>query len=206
MKIVIALMACLFSSLSFGQIALGMPEYNVIYRGYDNKFEIGAGEDTRFIVLESTQAEVFRGDSCFYVRPNGPEKTITITMKNLKENKVLKTYEFRVLNLPVPSVYIGSALEGTTVVTLDQATVRVGYEENAVLQTAGFDVISYEVTSVSIANPLPSISGSKITPEVIDALTKAKAANKGKQITFNLVVQAKGKDGLIRKRTAAFIY
>lgn len=206
MKVVIGLIACLVSSMSFGQIALGMPEYNVIYRGYDNKFEIGAGEDTRFVVLESTQAEVFRGDSCFYVRPNGPEKTITITMKNLKENKVLRTYEYRVLNLPVPSVYVGSALEGTTVVTLDQAVVRVGYEENAVLQTAGFDVISYEVTSVSIANPLPPIQGAKITPEVIDALTKAKAANKGKQITFNLVVQAKGKDGLIRKRTAAFIY
>lgn len=206
MKVVIGLIACLVSSFSFGQIALGMPEYNVIYRGYDNKFVIGAGEETRFVVLESTQAEVFRGDSCFYVRPNGPEKTITITMKNLKENKVLKTYEYRVLNLPVPSVYVGSALEGTTVVTLDQAVVRVGYEENAVLQSAGFDVISYEVTSVSIANPLPSINGSKITPEVIDALTKAKAANKGKQITFNLVVQAKGKDGLIRKRTAAFIY
>ena len=206
MKIVIGLIACLISSMSFGQIALGMPEYNVVYRGYDNKFEIGAGEDSRFVVLESTQAEVFRGDSCFYVRPNGPEKTITITMKNLKENKVLRTYEYRVLNLPVPSVYVGSALEGTTVVTLDQAEVRVGYEENAVLQSAGFDVISYEVTSVSIANPLPSISGSKITPEVIDALTKAKAANKGNQITFNLVVQAKGKDGLIRKRTAAFIY
>lgn len=206
MKIVIGLIACLISSMSFGQIALGMPEYNVVYRGYDNKFEIGAGEDSRFVVLESTQAEVFRGDSCFYVRPNGPEKTITITMKNLKENKVLRTYEYRVLNLPVPSVYVGSALEGTTVVTLDQAEVRVGYEENAVLQSAGFDVISYEVTSVSIASPLPSISGSKITPEVIDALTKAKAANKGNQITFNLVVQAKGKDGLIRKRTAAFIY
>lgn len=206
MKIVTGLIACLISSMSFGQIALGMPEYNVVYRGYDNKFEIGAGEDSRFVVLESTQAEVFRGDSCFYVRPNGPEKTITITMKNLKENKVLRTYEYRVLNLPVPSVYVGSALEGTTVVTLDQAEVRVGYEENAVLQSAGFDVISYEVTSVSIANPLPSISGSKITPEVIDALTKAKAANKGNQITFNLVVQAKGKDGLIRKRTAAFIY
>lgn len=206
MKIVIGLIACLISSMSFGQIALGMPEYNVVYRGYDNKFEIGAGEDSRFVVLESTQAEVFRGDSCFYVRPNGPEKTITITMKNLKENKVLRTYEYRVLNLPVPSVYVGSALEGTTVVTLDQAEVRVGYEENAVLQSAGFDVISYEVTSVSIASPLPSISGFKITPEVIDALTKAKAANKGNQITFNLVVQAKGKDGLIRKRTAAFIY
>ncbi len=206
MKIVIGLIACLISSMSFGQIALGMPEYNVVYRGYDNKFEIGAGEESRFVVLESAQAEVFRGDSCFYVRPNGPEKTITITMKNLKENKVLRTYEYRVLNLPVPSVYVGSALEGTTVVTLDQAEVRVGYEENAVLQSAGFDVISYEVTSVSIANPLPSISGSKITPEVIDALTKAKAANKGNQITFNLVVQAKGKDGLIRKRTAAFIY
>ena len=206
MKIVIGLIACFVSSLSFGQVALGMPEYNVVYRGYDNKFVIGAGEDTRFVVLESTQAEVFRGDSCFYVRPNGPEKTLTLTMKNLKENKVLKTYEYRVLNLPVPSVYIGSALEGTTVVTLDQELVRVGYEENAVLQSAGFDVISYEVTSVSIANPLPSINGSKITPEVMDALTKAKAANKGKPVTFNLVVQAKGKDGLIRKRTAAFIY
>lgn len=206
MKIMIGLLACFVSSFSFGQVALAMPEYNVVYRGYDNKFEIGAGIDTRFVVLESNQAEVFRGDSCFYVRPTGPEKTITITMKNLKENKVLKTYEYRVLNLPVPSVYIGSALEGTTVVTLDQELVRVGYEENAVLQSAGFDVISYEVTSVSIANPLPSINGSKITAEVMDALTKAKAANKGNPITFNLVVQAKGKDGLIRKRTAAFIY
>lgn len=206
MKLVISLLACFVSAFSFGQVALAMPEYNVVYRGYDNKFEIGAGADTRFIVLESMQAEVFRGDSCFYVRPTGPEKTITLTMKNLKENKVLKTYEYRVLNFPTPSVYIGSALEGTTVVTLDQAVVRVGYEENAVLQSAGFDVISYEVTSVSIANPLPSIAGSKITPEVIDALRKAKEANKGKPLTFNLIVQAKGKDGLIRKRTAAFIY
>ena len=206
MKIMIGLLACFVSSFSFGQVALAMPEYNVVYRGYDNKFEIGAGEDTRFVVLESTQAEVFRGDSCFYVRPTGPEKTITITMKNLKENKVLKTYEYRVLNLPVPSVYIGTALEGTTVVTLDQEAVRVGYEENAVLQSAGFDVISYEVNSVSIEKPLGVISGTKITQEVMDALTKAKAANKGNPITFNLVVQAKGKDGLIRKRTAAFIY
>ena len=206
MKIMIGLLACFVSSFSFGQVALAMPEYNVVYRGYDNKFEIGAGEDTRFVVLESTQAEVFRGDSCFYVRPTGPEKTITITMKNLKENKVLKTYEYRVLNLPVPSVYIGTALEGTTVVTLDQEAVRVGYEENAVLQSAGFDVISYEVNSVSIEKPLGVISGTKITQELMDALTKAKAANKGNPITFNLVVQAKGKDGLIRKRTAAFIY
>ncbi len=206
MKIVIGLIACIVSSLSFGQVALGMPEYNVVYRGYDNKFVIGAGEESRFVILESAQAEIFRGDSCFYVRPNGPEKTLTLTMKNLKENKVLKTYEYRVLNLPVPSVYIGSALEGTTVVTLDQELVRVGYEDNAVLQSAGFDVISYEVTSVAIANPLPSINGSKITAEVMEALTKAKAANKGKPVTFNLVVQAKGKDGLIRKRTAAFIY
>lgn len=206
MKIVIGLIACFVSSLSFGQVALAMPEYNVVYRGYDNKFFIGAGEDTRFVVLESGQAEVFRGDSCFYVRPNGPERTITITMKNLKENKVLKTYEYRVLNLPTPSVYVGGALEGTTVVTLDDAVVRVGYEENAVLQSAGFDVISYEVTSVSIEQPLGVINGTKITPEVIDALRKAKAANKGKPITFNVVTQAKGKDGLIRKKTAAFIY
>jgi hypothetical protein len=206
MKTIIGLIACFVSSFSFGQVALAMPEYNVVYRGYDNKFEIGAGEDTRFVVLESTQAEVFRGDSCFYVRPTGPEKTITVTMKNMKENKVLKTVEYRVLNLPVPSVYIGNALEGTTVVSLDQAMVRVGYEENAVLQSAGFDVISYEVNSVSIEKPLGVINGTKITPEVMDALTKAKAANKAKPITFNLVVQAKGKDGLIRKRTAAFIY
>lgn len=206
MKTIIGLIACFISSFSFGQVALAMPEYNVVYRGYDNKFEIGAGADTRFVVLESTQAEVFRGDSCFYVRPTGPEKTITITMKNLKENKVLKTVEYRVLNLPVPSVYIGNALEGTTVVSLDQALVRVGYEENAVLQSAGFDVISYEVNSVSIEKPLGVITGAKITPEVIDALRKAREASKDKPITFNLVVQAKGKDGLIRKRTAAFIY
>lgn len=206
MKTIIGLIACFVSSFSFGQVALAMPEYNVVYRGYDNKFEIGAGADTRFVVLESTQAEVFRGDSCFYVRPTGPEKTITVTMKNLKENKVLKTFEYRVLNLPVPSVYIGNALEGTTVVQLDQAVVRVGYEENAVLQSAGFDVISYEVNSVSIEKPLGVITGTKITQEVMDALTKARAANKGVPITFNLVVQAKGKDGLIRKRTAAFIY
>ncbi len=206
MKTMMSLLACLMAGFSFGQVALAMPEYNVVYRGYDNKFEIGAGADTRFVVLESSQADVFRGDSCFYVRPTGPEKTIKITMKNLKEDKVLKTYEYRVLNLPVPSVYLGDALEGTTVVTLENASVRVGYEENAVLQSAGFDVISYEVNSVSIANPLPAITGAKITPEVIDALRKAKEANKGKQVTFNLVVQAKGRDGLIRKRTAAFIY
>lgn len=206
MKTIISLIACFISYFSFSQVALSMPEYNVLYRGYDNKFEIGAGADTRFIVLESTQASVFRGDSCFYVRPTGSEKTITVTVKNLKENTVLKTCEYRVLNLPVPSVYWGSYQEGTTIVVLDQSNVRVGYDENAVLQNAGFEVINYEVNSVSIEKPLGMITGGKITQEVIDALTKAKASNKGKPVTFNLVIQAKGQDGLIRKSTASFTY
>lgn len=206
MKTIIGLIACFVSTFSFGQVVLSQPEYNVVYRGYDNKFEIGAGADTRFVVLESDQAEVFRGDSCFILRPNGPQKTITVTVKNLKENKVLKTAEYRVLNLPVPSVYWGNTPEGSPVVTLDEANLRVGYDENTVLQSAGFDVISYEVTSVSIEKPLGVITGGKITQEVMDALTKAKSANKGKPVSFNVVVQAKGKDGLIRKKTAAFTY
>lgn len=206
MKIVISLITCLICNFSFSQVALGFPEYNVVYRGYDNKIKIGAGSETAFLDLESDQAQIFRTDSCFILKPHPSAKNITVIARNFKDKNVVGTWQFRVLNLPTPTVFWGVSPAGTPVVTLDKVNLRVGYDENSVLEHPGFEIINYQVNSPLIATPLPPIAGGAITQEVIDALTKAKSANKGKPVGFNVTVQVKGRDGLIRKMTAEYTY
>lgn len=206
MKIVISLIACLICYSSFSQITLGFPEYNVVYRGYDNKIKIGAGAETAFLDLESDQAQIFRTDSCFILKPHASAKNITVIARNFKDKNVVGTWQFRVLNLPAPTVFWGVSPAGSPVVTLDKVNLRVGYDENSVLEHPGFEIINYQVNSPLIATPLPLITGGAITQEVIDALTKAKSANKGKPVAFNVTLQVKGRDGLIRKMTAEYTY
>ncbi|MNJ86603.1 hypothetical protein D3C87_41070 [compost metagenome] len=205
MKTMMSILALFVCQLGISQIELALPEYNVVYRGYDNCFKIGAGAETAFLELESQEAEVFRTDSCFIVRPSGSYKTITVLARNFKDKQVVKTWQFRVMNLPVPNVYWGNYLDGTEV-GLEEKQVRVDYDGNSIFESAGFEVLSYTVSSVAIANPLSPVTGSAITTEVVDALKKAKAASKGKSVPFTLTVQAKGKNGIIRKLTAEFKY
>lgn len=206
MKIIISLIACFICYFSFSQVALGFPEYNVVYRGYDNKIKIGAGSETAFLDLESDQAQIYRTDSCFILKPHASAKNITVIARNFKDKNVVGTWQFRVLNLPVPTVFWGVSPAGTAVVTLDKTNLRVGYDDNSFLENAGFEVVNYQVNSPLIATPLPQISGGAITQEVIDSLTKAKSANKGKPVEFNVTLQVKGRDGLIRKMNAEYTY
>jgi hypothetical protein len=206
MKIIVSLITCLICHLSYSQIALGFPEYNVVYRGYDNKIKIGAGAETAFLDLESDQAQIFRTDSCFILKPHASAKNITVIARNFKDKNVAGTWQFRVLNLPTPTVFWGVSPEGSPVVTLDKTNLRVGYDENSILENPGFEIMNYQVNSPLIATPLDPITGGAITQEVIDALTKAKSANKAKPVEFNVTLQVKGKDGLIRKMNAEFTY
>lgn len=205
MKILLVIITCLAGHLAYSQIALSLIDYNVVYRNCDNRLELGAGAETAFLVLESDQAQVFRTDSCFILRVSGTGKTVKVSARNFKDSSVVKTWEFRVMNLPAPVVYFGTYAEGETV-TLDQPMIHVNYGENAVFANSDLEIVSYQVNSVSLEKPLGVTAGGTLTPEVMDALKKAKAVNKGKTITFDLVVLAKGKDGIIRKKTATFSY
>lgn len=205
MKTMMSILALCVCQLGISQIELALPEFNVVYRDYDNCFKIGAGAETAFLELESQEAEVFRTDSCFVVRPSGSYKTITIMARNFKDKQVVKTWQFRVLSLPVPNVYWGNFIEGNHV-GLEEQEIRVNYDASSIFASEGLEVLSYTVTSVAFANPLSTITGSAITKDVTDTLRKAKGASKGKMVPFTVVVQAKGKDGIIRKLTAEFKY
>ncbi|AEA42378.1 GldM family protein [Fluviicola taffensis] len=206
MKLIISIVACFVCSMSFSQIVLSIPEYNVVYRGYDNKLKIGAGSETAFLDLESTQAQIYRTDSCFILKPTGSEKTITVIARNFKDKNVVGTWQFRVLNLPTPTIFWGMHPSGSAVVTLDKVNLRAGYDENSILENPGFEVVNYQVNSPLIEKPMSPINGGVVTQEVLDALTKAKSANKGKPVSFTVILQVKGKDGLIRKMTAEYTY
>jgi hypothetical protein len=206
MKIIISLIACFVCQFSFSQVALAIPEYNVVYRGYDNKLKIGAGAETAFLDLESEEAQIYRTDSCFILKPTGSAKTITVIARNFKDKKVVGTWQFRVLNLPAPTISWGMVPDGSVVVTLDKVNLRAGYDENSILENPGFEIVNYQVNSPLIEKPLSPINGNAITQEVLDALTQAKSTNKGNAVTFSVILQVKGKDGLIRKMTAEFTY
>ena len=201
MKVIILLLflSCAANGMTQGMISL--PEYNVLFKDYDNIVMIGAGSKTELIMLESEQISITKRDSVFILRVTVRDRTADVYVRNTKNNEIIDVLKFRIMNLPEITVSWGIYPDGSEI-SLDQTSIEVGYDNSFFTE---FEVDSYEISSPYFEKTLKIVNGS-IIREVIDALKKAKAAAKGKTITFDVVVQAKGKDGIIRKKTATFSY
>lgn len=193
-------------TLSFPEYKAAFRDSAVLYRGYENLLVLEVGKHLDSMVMESGQVSIARsGDSSYVVRVSTTGRTVEITLRNRGTNKIVRTRQFQVANLPSPILYWG-IYPDSSVVSMDQITLRADYGSNSLFEDAGFEIESYEISSLLFEHPI-RISGGIITREVVDALKKAKALNAGNPILFGVMAKVRKKNkGVLRKKSAVFTY
>ncbi len=205
MRVILFLMILFAVFESTAQGVISCPEAAVLYRGYDNKLELGAGRKTEFLTLEGEGVGVQKqADSSFIVRISGPGRMVVLNVKNTKTGKVVAQQSYRVMNLPSPVLFWGKYADGSKI-TLDQEELWANYDDSDLLGDLKLAVLVYEV-QIEGFDGVFKVGGNKITPEISEAVKKARALKEGKEVVITLVANVSGRDHILRKKTARFFY
>jgi hypothetical protein len=181
--------------------AVSLPEMNVLYRGYNNKL-VGAVSGYTGYKLSGSNVSLSKSGEFWIGKPGGA-KTATVNIAGIAEDGSsanVGKFEFRVQNLPAPSVYLGALEDGQEAPggTIRAQTRLFAKYPPEIPLNATFSVVSWEVSVAGAPRPEKG-SGSSLSPK---ALSLIKQAQRGATITFMTVV--KGPDGKNRKKSAAF--
>lgn len=162
--------------------SIELPELNVLYRGYRNQVNATASGFER-TELNASGANVTRDGSGYIVTPNGTSRTATLSVVGRSSNGrsvVLKTLQFRVLNLPDPSLYWGASKSGGRVPAGDYRIFpKFGPE---IPLNAQFKAISWTVSAAGTRE----VSGTGNDLSAAQGLIRAVPA--GKDITVSVWV------------------
>lgn len=190
---------------SEAQGVISFPEYNILYRAYENRVELGAGGMTESLTLEGEGVNVLKqADSSFIVRISGTKRTVVLNVKNTKTGKIVAQWTYRVMNLPSPVLFWGKYPDGSKI-TLDQDELVANYNDTGLFGDSKFTILVYEV-QIEGTQETFKVSGNKIIPEIIEGLKIARALKEGKKIEMTVVANVTHKDGITRKETARFFY
>lgn len=194
---------CAFGGMAQGVISL--PEYNILYKAYDNIVVFGAGKKTKSLILESEELSISKQtDSTYIVKVSTTSRTAKINIRKKFTKRIVGTLEFRIMNLPSAVIYWG-IYPPDSEVSMDQGALHSDYGKDVFWVNSELEISSYEINSPLFEASL-RISKGIITPEVISALKKAKTLNNGKQVNFYIVAIVKGKDQILRVARASFVY
>ena len=127
--------------------AIEQPESNILFRGYRNKILPSVTNNNGLpIALEGINCSISRLDSSDYiiVKP-GRGKMSTIILNLIRNDSLIpiKSVEYRVANLPDPSLYWGKAKSGDKV-SLSARKIEVKYMDGIALD-ANFKVIKWTI-------------------------------------------------------------
>ncbi len=179
--------------------SIELPELNVLYRGYKNKVNATA---SGFPVTALTGTGVTlspTSDGMYIARPSSG-RTAKLTVSGRTEDGrtvALKTVEYRVLNLPKPTMYWGSVEDGGRGSKVER-NIFTKYGNDVPLN-AQFRIIAWEV-SVQGAIGFKSGSGSKLSD---GTLAMFRTAGSGKRVNYRLKVM--GPDNVQRNVNASFV-
>ncbi|MDH4474387.1 MAG: GldM family protein [Fluviicola sp.] len=160
------------------QGAVSLPEMNVLYRTYDNKVQgVASGYDQT--ILSGEGVNLIKSGNQYVARVNttGRTATIKISGKNNATGKTesLGTFSYRVMNLPKPSLYLGSIENGAT---SDKPTINaakmlnVRYPEGIALE-AKYEIVSWEIQVGNAPRPAKG-TGKVLSKEATDLLKQAR--------------------------------
>lgn len=181
------------------QGTVSLPEMNVLYKGYDNKVEgVASGYDQT--ILNGNGVNLVKSGTGYIGRVTGTgrEATISISGKNTVTNKTvnLGAYKFRVMNLPPPNIYFGTAADGE-IASKAETRLFAKYGPEIPLNVT-FQVMSWELNLSGAPRPAKG-TGNSIAGEGSALLKQAKPGS-----TISFMVQVKGPDGGIRKRAGVY--
>lgn len=163
------------------QGTVSLPDMNVVYRGYENKIQgVASGYEETILTGQGIN---LRKSGTGYIGDPGAGRTCTISVagRNKAANKTVQLgkFEFKVMNLPPPAVYLGSLANGASVSRSALAVMTniiTKYPPEIALNVS-FQTVGWEL-SVSGAPRTFQGKGSALTPEAIALLKQAKAGAK----------------------------
>ena len=127
--------------------SIELPELNVLYRGYENHVNATASGYEKTELLASGASLARSGDG-FIVRPTGSGRTAQLTVLGKSgdgRSIPLKKVDYRVLNLPDPTLYWGAVKNGGSIPPGDYR-LFMKYGPEIPLQ-AQFTIVKWEISA-----------------------------------------------------------
>ena len=181
---------------------------DLIYRGYDNLFEIKVNDLNAEYHFNCTNCSVLKtilndtlAPFVFAIRTQGGiENPAELTINNdIGDTSV---FQFQKANLPVPIIYLNQFTEKDN---LDLSrinstiTITVQLPKEISLKTKKSEVLTWEIQVSDIEINIYKGTGSLIPKDLVE---KIKQLNSGSEISIFCAV--KGSDKIVRKKTALF--
>jgi hypothetical protein len=190
---------CLMSTKVHSQqpiAAIELPEYNLLYRGYTNKIIPAVSNNNGgTMLLTSEDVTIKKSDDGihYFLETVSKKRTVCISFNLINGNDTtfVRRVEFRLYNLPDPSLYWGPAKEGGHA-NIREHKLFVKYPPEIPLN-AEFRVVKWEVCVDSIF--VKGKGGS-----IKDAESILKKVDKASNVS--IIVTFVGPDGIHRKKMA----
>lgn len=172
--------------------SIELVELNVLYRGYPNKVE-ASGSGYQTTSLSGSNVSISKSGKGYIVKPGkGRSATLSVTGKNADgASKVLKKGDYRVSNLPDPTLYWGSAKSGAKG-SKGSRLLQAKYPPEIPLK-ANFTVVRWTCYAPGLKGAPPSGAGGNIA----GAGPLINALKPGSGISFTCTVR--GPDGIGRQ-------
>jgi hypothetical protein len=174
------------------QGSIELPDLNVLYRGYNNKvLPVASGYPQT--VLGAPGCSISKSGEFYIVRPGAGNKTkMSVSGKTADGKTVnLRTVEYRVSNLPDPTLYWGSAKSGSKAAKSSRLLVAKYPPE--IPLAAEFTVLKWTCFAPGLKGAPPTGAGGNIG----SAGPLINAVQPGAGLSFNCTV--KGPDGIARQ-------
>lgn len=167
------------------QGTVSLPQLNMLYRNYDNVIEgVASGYDET--VLSSAELSFRKNGGQYVGRIQGTGRTATIRISGRNnvtgKTETMGTYQFRVSNLPQPTLYVGSLSNGSTATRSELANATamfIKYPPEIPL-LVNYSVVSWEVEVAGIRKP----GNGKILSE--EAKSLIRQAKPGNTVTYTV--------------------
>jgi hypothetical protein len=182
--------------------AVSLPELFVLYRGYPNKV-IGAASGYADYKLIGTNNVSLTKSGAEYVASPGAGRDATISIQGVSpdgKSANLGSFQFRVRNMPKPSIYLGSCEDGGSypAATVKAQTRLFAKYGDEIPLTANFNVTQWEINVTGAPRP-ESGSGPSLSPGALGLIRQARPGN-----TVTVMTTVVGPDGKSRKSGASF--
>jgi len=167
--------------------SIEIPEYNLLYRNYDNIINPTASGFPETI-LTGSNVSIQKSNGQYIVTPTGSARDVTLTVSGkTKDGKIvkLKQINYKVSNIPKPDLYWGGSAPGEPG-DRNNPYLNVKYGPGIPL-SAEFTIVSWECQVTNASGSPQNGRGGNIST----AKNYIKAAPRGSFVTFSCVIKPK---------------
>lgn len=122
MKFFLTFLLILIEIPCFSQVVISLPEYNSVYRDYNNMIEVATKTkmNQKFISLSCDGAKLIHHEkNKWSIIPETENDSLEIVMFHSKTHKVIDRFLFKVKDLPNPILFVGATEAGGKISKLE---------------------------------------------------------------------------------------